>query len=347
MIVMSEIKPEVFNKIQELIKMDKYPSVEAFVELAIANQLTLETSRIDTKTPSLHLPSTITAESYLAKISQNRPRAVSPIHISTARSSEPIFGLINRIAPAKIVLRILSNALIRQDSDWINLSEFNQLVTEEAYRIRLAIEKYEKKYTVTRGESLKMGLPVKDLKSQQRFVDVYVGRLRGGDRVEGILGDLEFVNIKKMDTDSIPSSKIGITEYGLQFAAMESPIIDKLLENQEEISSPFTEEETLFLLQHIRRIKPGEYEFLSFLYRSMKGGATDPKKISLLVTKYMEKTEYTPAMIASLQSGAMARLVEMRLIRIVKDGIYTSYKLQQSRLSEKLFSESGMVHLDI
>jgi hypothetical protein len=67
----------------------------------------------------------------------------------------------------------------------------------------------------------------------------------------------------------------------------------------------------------------------------------------MLVSKYMEKTNYTRALITSLQAGALPRLVEMRLIRIIKSGIYTSYKLQESRLSEKLFSENGMVQLEL
>ena len=343
---MNDVNPADFNRIQQLIKQEKYSSVEDFVEIAIRNQLVLESSRQEVPAQTVPVAST-KQENYMAKIFRENLKTVHSLSIGSSRAYEPLWGLINRIAPAKIVLRALCNALLHHDSDWINLSEFNQIAISEASRIRTSLDKYEKKFTVTRGESLKMGFPQKDFKSQQRFTGVYVGRLRGSDKVDGVLGDLEFASIIKTDSDTIPSSKIGITDYGLRFAAIESPLIDKFVLAQQEISSAFSDEEVQFLLEHFRQIRPGEYEFLLFLLRSVQAGATDPKKISILVSKYMEKTDFTTTMISSIQAGAIARLVEMRLIRIVKSGIYTSYKIQESAITDKLLSENGIIQFDI
>jgi hypothetical protein len=77
------------------------------------------------------------------------------------------------------------------------------------------------------------------------------------------------------------------------------------------------------------------------LYRSIKGGSTNPQQISRLVSQYFEKSKFSDAFINSLQAGAMARLIEMRIIRIKKSGIYTSYRLESSdTVIDKILAES-------
>jgi methyltransferase-like protein len=64
------------------------------------------------------------------------------------------------------------------------------------------------------------------------------------------------------------------------------------------------------------------------LYKSVKERISNPQEISKVVSKYFEKKNLSQSFINSLQAGAMARLVEMRLIRIEKHGIYSSYRVE-------------------
>jgi hypothetical protein len=220
--------------------------------------------------------------------------------------------------------------LVESGTDWINFSDFSEKLTALGYNIRLLLEKREKKLDVTRGESIKMGLPLKDLKSQQRFTDIYAGRLRTDNTNDGLLADLEFAFIKKMVDGSVTKSVIGITDYGYEFARLHSPLIDDCLLNGETVSDALSEEEVIYLLRHIEKVRLADLEFLSFIYRSIKGGSNNPKQLTKLVSHYFEKYELKSNFINTLQAGSLARLIEMRLVRIVKNGIYSSYQVSSS-----------------
>lgn len=328
---MLDISVEDYNIIAELVKAGKYPSTEVFTELAIKNQLTLERSqgyrpltKMITEKPIIH------SNDSLRKPFNQEPQLVQPIFLAESRRMTPIWGLINRFAPSKIVLRLLANSLIVSKSDWIDFKQFSEEAVTVASQIRLQIQKYEKKSNMVRGESLYVGLPQKDPKSQQRFVNIYVGRLRGEDLIDGLLGDLQLATIRRNQYAGPSGLTIGITEAGLKWANLRSPLIDDFVLGQQPVQNPLSEEEVHFLLKYLKTVRPGEYEFLNFLYTAIKMGSNTPQKIANAVSKYFAKQQYTDTLLNTMQTGGLARLVEMRLARIDKKGIYTTYRIQTS-----------------
>jgi len=335
MIVINDVKPEIYKQISELVESGHYPSAEVFVEVAVNNQLLLEKSsnytRKEMEPIRTGYNSTFSNNTVLRNI-EEKPITINPIEINQERNSLPMWGLINRFTPSKIILRSLANMLSSEKRDAINFKEFSEKMAGEALKIRAQLEKFEKRSEVTRGESFKMGFPTKDAKSQQRFIDIFIGRLRSDNTVGGILGELEFAVVKKVQNGNAPISVVGITDYGLGFAQLHSPIIDDLILNQQPISNPLSDEEVNFLLNHIKKVRSEDFRFLSFLYRSVKEGVTSPQELSKVVLKYFDRNKLSETFINSFQAGAMARLVEMRLIRIEKHGIYSSYRAETSKI---------------
>lgn len=329
MITMLDIAPAQYTAIMELVKAGKYPSPEVFLELALKNQLLLEQHSHGVRPQVGRIQPDRTAAyslGLLGKSFNEEPMTVPAVQLLESRRATPIWGLINRFAPSKLVVRLLSNSLITAKSQWIDFKQFEEEVVGIAGQVRVLIEKHEKRLDTVRGESLKIGFPQKDPKSQQRFVDFYVGRLRGEDVINGLLGDLEFAVIRRTQATGPSSLSIGLTESGMKWASLRSPLIDDFVLGQQPAHRPLSDEEVSFLVSHIQTMRPGEFEFLSFLYSLIRDGFDTPQKISEKVSKYFAGRRYTPTLINTMQTGGLARLVEMRLVRIEKKSIYTTYR---------------------
>ncbi|MDN5867802.1 MAG: hypothetical protein L0H55_10445 [Candidatus Nitrosocosmicus sp.] len=248
------------------------------------------------------------------------------ISIDEKRKKDPIGGLINRLLPSKIVLRMLALQLANKNSQWIDYKEFCEFVVTKSIQLRLQIERQERKLDVTRGESLKVGLPLKDTKSQQRFINFYIGKVKSDGSFDGILGDLELGVIKKHYHDGIYSTIIGITKDGLGLAKLHSPVLDDVLRNGKRLSTPLSNEETLFLLQQIKRVRPGEFEFLNLVFKLIENGSDNPTALNRNIQDYFISNNFSTASLKSILVGCIGRLVEMKIIKIRKNGVYTNYQ---------------------
>ena len=331
MLVMTEIIPQVYEIIMDLVKRGKYATMESFVDIAIRNQITLEKSAIQERNRDVHeVKSTASIYVQLRKNIQQNLLTTPAISIDDKRRSTPIWGLINRFVPSKVVLRILVNALVQFKTQWIDFKQFSDDAVSIASQIRNHTEKFERRSDVVRGQSLKIGFPKKDPKSQQRFVDLFIGKLRNENYLSGLLGDLELAVIKKSQQGNQNNTLIGITEGGLKWANMDSPFVDDFILSLKPIQSPLSYEETGFLLSRIKETKPGDYEFLKYIYRLVREGENTPDKLSDHISLYFDSLKLNPAMFSTFQTGGIARLVEMRIIQLDKSGIHTRYKLKSS-----------------
>jgi hypothetical protein len=330
-----ELSPELYTLIQDLINRKQYLSVENFVEISLQNQITLEKSRqIATKPIPIaakesdvfqSLGGTIKELDEVMEVSSNVLTS-DPIPIDEERKQIPIWGLINRFLPLKIVLRMLALQLESKNAQWINYKEFCEFVVAKSIQIRLQLERQERKLDVTRGESLKVGLPLKDNKSQQRFINFYIGKLKSDGSLDGILGDLELGVIRKQYQDGIYIPIIGITKSGLDFAKLYSPVLDDALRNGKKISIPLSNEEILLLLQQIKNVRPGEFKFLNHVFRLIENGSDNPKTLNRDIQGYFNDNKFSTVYLNTLLVGSIGRLVEMKIIKIRKNGLYTNYQ---------------------
>lgn len=338
---MTEIIPQVYEIIMNLVKKGKYPTMESFVDIAIRNQITLEKSPVQERNRDVpEVKSSPSTHDQLIRNKEQNLLTAPAISVEPKRRSIPIWGLINRFVPSKVVLRMLVNALVQSKAQWVEFKQFSDDAVSIASQIRNHTEKFEKRSDVIRGQSLKIGFPKKDPKSQQRFVDLFIGKLRNQNYLSGLLGDLELAVIKKSQQGNQNNTVIGITEGGLKWANMESPFIDDFISGLKPIQSPLSFEEIDFLLSRIKETKPGDYYFLEYIYKLVKEGVNTPDKLSDHTSLYFDSLKLNPAMFSTFQTGGIARLVEMRIIQLDKIGIRTRYLVMSSANSLEEFHRS-------
>lgn len=329
-IVLVKLNKTTYGKIKTLIQKGNYESIENFIEIALKNQILLESGErpeiarrqqiqraIKVRKQPLSMPLRVPKKGYPPTL-RSRP-------LDENIKSAPIWGQINRLAPARFVLRILLNSLAASDERSVDLKRFSAQVAEQATAFRRFAKKKDKMRRI-RGEEIYVGFPKKDPSSQQRFLNYYVGKAPLRKWTDSILIGLSLASIKEMEDGS---TTIGLTEPGLKFALLHSPLVDDFFLDKKQIDAPLSSDEISFLVNHIKSIRPGEYEFLVFTLDSIKKGADTPTKLRGRIFDFLNDKNLpitlSEKVANTMQVGAIGRLVEMRLLKIEKDAQKSKY----------------------
>jgi hypothetical protein len=347
MIVGVNIDPNTYRRIKDFVEKGKYESMENFVEVAILNQILLETNSAATLRAHREFETTSREES-VNRSSQAKRQAsgqqviqylecpkdalisvLPPLELTKELRSFPIWGQINRLAPAKIVLRMLANQILHEPNR-VDLKHFSAEVAEATTLLRTLIEKKDKKERI-RGTELYIALPKKDPNSQQRFINFYVGKLPSGKWTDGILTGLGLARIEQAEDGSVV---LGLTESGRTLGCMSSPLIDEFLLQGTQIDDPFSSAEVKFLLEQLRVNRAGEFQFMLSVLRLIKGGTVTPpslrQKVNLFLSNTYPTMKISEKFVNTLLVGLMGRLVEMRLVEITKDAQKSKYSITVS-----------------
>ena len=342
MIVGVKIEPKNYQQIKGFVEKGKYDSVENFVEIAILNQILMENNEVsnlqiikEQKAFPKEDPFHKNSQSKLQTATQqpiqylscpkDTPISVQPsLSLTEETANFPIWGQLNRLAPAKMVLRMLANQILL-GADRIDLKRFSADVAEASTSIRLIIEKKDKKKRI-RGTELYIALPKKDPNSQQRFINFYVGKLPSGKWTDGILTGLGLARIEQLDDGS---TVIGLTENGRTFGCLSSPLLDDFLLQGKQIEEPFSHAEVEFLLSQLENIRPGEVYFMKEVLRLIKKGIVTPtslrQKVTIIFKEKYPTLQISEKFVNTMLVGLMGRLVEMRLVEIEKDAQKSNY----------------------
>jgi len=316
--------------------------VENFIDIAVKNQLLLETTeKLETKKPSTFQEPTKMEQPRLSSLLSIPKKTFTEMQVAKPVDKQimnsPIWGQINRLAPVKFVVRILVNSLITSEEKSVDLKRFNADVAQLATEFRRFAKKNDKKRRI-RGEDLYVGFSKKSPSSQQRFLNYYVGKGPLMKWTDSILTGLSLANIEELENGS---TVIELTEAGLKFARLRSPIIDDFFFDKKQIEEPFSEEEVSFLVGQINSARPGELEFLLFMLRAIKKGADTPTKLRNEVLSFLARKELeikiSEKVVNTMQVGVLGRLVEMRLLKIEKEAQKSRYVLTNK--GEKIIAE--------
>jgi hypothetical protein len=175
-------------------------------------------------------------------------------------------------------------------------------------------------------------------KSASRFKYQFVGYATA-DKMEGAAPVLKFVDITKKEGTVL----LGITDYGLKFASFSNPVIDN-----HDFSSPMSEEEVNFLLNHIALQVPGEARLIHFILDSVNKGRKTPEALNDNIraeygTVWKGKNEQ-----ATMRSGAVSRMSELGLLKREKDGVKVTYLLtERGRQYLNRLKETGAPKVEI
>jgi len=307
------------------VKESRYASIENFVELAMRNQLLLETEGRIANVKDRVTKGIADSDELQLSIPKQEPRVSSALPLTENIRNMPIWGQVNRLAPSKFVVRLLLNSLVSSDEKSIDLKRFSAEAAEKATEFRLFLKKRDKTNRI-RGTELYVAFSKRDPSSQQRFLNYYVGKASSQKWTDSVLTGLSFANIKETDEGAVV---IELAEPGLQFAILHSPLIDDFFLDGKQIASSFSDEETSFLLEHIRNTRPGEYDFLRYTLASIKKGADTPTKLKDKVNEFLKGRDlgfkFSEKVAITMQIGATGRLIELGLLKIEKQAQKSKY----------------------
>ncbi len=337
--IIADISPETFERTQRLIKAGRYASVAQAVVAALENQLLLEESSEGEGISKDAGRRSAQATPQLASAGSTRESAAPPpwqdalrgtvVEVSTASVETDALGFgpywlwgVNRIAPVKFGLRVLAKTLVRGHP--ASLESYLREASELASHCGRWLAQLDDMTSRRRGERLSAGFPLAKLGSEEgsrnRYADLFLAcvRKRNG-RVDGALPALRFIALNA-DEDNGPT--VAITEAGLRFAALQSPIIDS-----DSPEGSLSDEERDFYLEHARTSVPEEKDALLAVMRAIANEATTTQAVDRFLQR--AHSAWTDKAVASLRVTILGRLVELGLVQRARDGGSASYALTE------------------
>jgi len=344
-------------EINKLIKIGKYQNIAQFISAAIENQIYLENSVglsqqdfLNKKDSDIYinLAKTINTENTeLKRITlgeiNSQPKTVSMPSFSIlsaslfniAEDKSWLWGQTNRILPIKIGLRVLYSMI--DSEQWIDLERFRDKAAHVATLFGTKIRKYEDALGKIRSDRISAGLPKEgEVKSINRYKSHFLAYMRKDEKLDGAMTFLRFVNLNKDEKGKI---LIGLTDGGLNFAKLDSPVMD-----HNDFEKSFFQTEINFYLDHVLKNVKGESSAIKWLLTKLVNGMVTRDEIIDELRKDFSQTwqynskKFSDKVLNTQRAGLIARMFELGLIRKEKDGIEVKYII--SPLGESYFKNN-------
>lgn len=315
-----EISSKQLSGIHELVNAGHYDGVQQFVEVAIENQLFLQ------KLPSDVYPEKLAPQK--EKIYSNILSTRLPMPLKDPPfTDEPaeiqrktLWGLYNRVFPAKIALRVLATLAAELEKPFVDFLRVREEASRRARLIGKLLADDDEKARRHHGEKLSTGLPIGSQdKAIARYQNMFVGFQTSKGKGGGLLVDLGFAVIKD---DEKGCKVIALTEIGTRFAKLSSPILD--------VQNPITnvalsEEEADAYLNHIKELLPLEFSLYQKILDAISSGKNTPEELDLVVRTDLENLK--KSVLATERAGMISRLTELGMLRRNRIGLSVSYSL--------------------
>ena len=138
----------------------------------------------------------------------------------------------------------------------------------------------------------------------------------------GMMPELKLINVK---SDGEGIARIGLTNFGSQFALLQNPAID--LTKPESLSG----DEINFLLNHIADNLPAEFEHMTIALKAIEDGKKTRDDLNAALkgyySHYHKGSEWSDTVVNTMRSGLFSRLNELGLVKREKYGKYIRYHI--------------------
>jgi hypothetical protein len=331
-----DIDPQLELKIEGIIRAKGFRNFHHFATVALENQVAWETGDITGKglTNALDLQisqlnkavppgnealeAALTANENLLRMPSPKPKLS---HLPLPENANSIlWGQYYRFLPVKVGVRVLLNMYTEHFPE---LRDFTENVTNVALPLRHQLAKLDRMDRRSFGELLSATFPTNDEKSVNRFVNQYMLHLRTSDMtLLGMMPELKLINVI---SDGKGIARIGLTNFGSQFALLQNPAID--LDKPESLSS----DEIDFLLNHIADNLPAEFEHMTIALKTVENGKKTRNELNAALKGYYlhyhKGSEWSDTVVNTMRSGLFSRLNELGLVRREKRGKYIRYHI--------------------
>jgi hypothetical protein len=121
--------------------------------------------------------------------------------------------------------------------------------------------------------------------------------------------------------------RLNLSRQGAKFALLENPILDHGAAGDQ---GKFSPTELSFLVNHILTYVPEERSAFKVILGAISERVTTPKALdNFLSSKYADST-MTPAFLSLQRSGVISRLIDLQLVRRLREGTRVTYAVSES-----------------
>jgi hypothetical protein len=321
MIVVSDIRPELHRRAQELVP-ERYESLDELLNVALENQLVLEQDRSASQSrPSLS--PTSNGDDSLKRTQRDEiwdwVRSVKPGGLQSVRPPDAerwalpvLWGQVNRLLPIIAGIRVLGNMLHEQDSDRISLAEWQDQATRAATVLHAYLMALDQESDRKRGDLWATGFPRDDRGSGRRYANQFLGR--GSFKAPGAAEQLGFIAIGKQDE----IATVGITEAGIELSQLANPILDR-----GEASETISLQEAQCYLNLLDRQLPDERRFMATVAELINETGSRAALETAIEDRHPQWRKYA----GTLRAGAIGRLHDLGCLARTREGTTVTYGL--------------------
>jgi hypothetical protein len=320
-----DLSPALAEGVNEKVQLGKYKSPQEFIVTSIQNQLYIESQELEiaptTDSSTLSTSATTAPASQMKTVAipnllSRDIEGVKTVKLGALERPSSLWGQYNRLFPVKIVTRVAANLAKQYDTNYLALWELQDKAAEMARDLGKVIERKDRQLGKKRGTIMSAGLPVGRDKATLRFKSQFVGYVTG-TKIEGAAPTLKLLD---MISDEKNAVRVGLTQAGAKFASLVNPVIDA-----HDFSTPLSNEEIDFLLDHIASEVPGEAKLIQLILNNVKKGIATPEKLNDKV-KALHPDRSTNENVM-MRAGVVSRICELGLLDRDKDGVKVTYVL--------------------
>jgi hypothetical protein len=236
----------------------------------------------------------------------------------------------SRFFPIKVALRMLAAELGRPGSPFVDLNDFRERIGARAVEWGAWLANLDSRTKRPRGERVATGFPTpgrEQWKSVERFLDSYVASTYRDGRAVGAAVYLGYVGLNIGAGGPI---QIGLTERGLAFARLVSPVLD----NSENRFPPFSSDEVETLVNDIADRSQLEASHILHYLTLLRDrpGVSRQSAIAFMRPFYervWDPTQLTPALVESMRMAVHSRTQELGFAETSREGREVAYRLSE------------------
>lgn len=234
-----------------------------------------------------------------------------------------LFGQYNKLLPVKATLRGLLH-LMGNDRHGVVIPDAVRSITAEALALGEYLEQRDRELSLSRENALSTAFPTKSAGAagQSRFGNQFVAAINAEGTASGLPIALRLTRI----SDGKPS-RLNLTRPGLQFALLENPVLDH---GSHAADEKLSDAETTFLVSHITKYVPEERAAFTVVLGALSDGLKTPKQLDDFIFTESRDDTMTSAFTSLQRSGVISRLIDLQLVRRLREGTRVTYQVTES-----------------
>jgi hypothetical protein len=352
MILCLDISQRTKDELEKLVQLGGHRNYSEAVAIAVANQLVLQSQAAGD--PISYTSAEVHAKIHLSERVHGRdcssvdsglhrvpelfsylgPEVATPSFAESSGDSflptpeilvdRWIFGQHNKLLPVKATCRAMARLMSASTSTNLGIRKTASQIASEAVKLGDYLRQLDQTSSVHRDDALSFAFPYSGSpnsdKARLRYANQFVVSSTKQGNLTGLPIELRLVGRYESQTN-----QVSLTDAGWLFARMRNPILD---DGGDGRRSKFSDEEIDFLLAHIRDYVPAEAFAYKVILEAIAQGANMPEKLDDALEVYLPQRQvkpFTRAFLTTQRAGVVSRMIELGLIRRVRDGINASY----------------------